>query len=92
MKGYVRPVAMSNIAALIQLMHVKNFEIVSCRDSWQFIGGVIGCDSRTISWRQQHMNLMDFLLRRTPGVDDRTDEDNDVWERFGAKEIGRAHV
>lgn len=30
------------------------------------------------------MNLMDFLLRRTPGVDDRGDEDNDVWERFGA--------
>lgn len=31
------------------------------------------------------MNLMDFLLQRVPVKVDRTDEDNDVWDRFGAE-------
>ena len=31
------------------------------------------------------MNLMDFLLQRVPGMVDRSDEDNDVWDRFGAE-------
>jgi hypothetical protein len=37
----------------------------------------------TINWRQKHVNLMDFLLQRVPGMVDRSDEDNDVWDRFG---------
>lgn len=39
----------------------------------------------TINWRQKHVNLMDFLLQRVPGMVDRSDEDNDVWDRFGAE-------
>ena len=31
------------------------------------------------------MDLMDFLLQRMTGIVDRSDEDNDVWDRFGAE-------